>query len=322
MNGSEPLQRAWCKYLSFALLLGLATHCVAAQADEFSVSEADAGISSASPGGGGFSLGLSAGAGELNPNVSRNLTQALGFGFSTEMVELALGPADPNRATLDYFKATYFGPNWVQGSFNWFGLSSIQHYGDVDGFTPEHSFEGGFEFLPLNTKFLESPDRGYLIFRPTIAIQQQICALRIAPMVGRGYGLTPGGSLITVGFSGFDLGIDGKLSSSWLTGRQNLRIQSGASIDLYEDLSGHLGQVAAAGTINDDTMTGLAYLEVVLKTSKSEEWALGWKASYDRLSPYDPGTQLAARNEDTAIALYLRWSASPNVGSPVVGSSL
>lgn len=268
-----------------------------------------------------FVLSVSAGAGQVNPNVARSVPDALQFNVSAGMLEVAIGPADSQRVNLDYLKATFFSTNRLQGSFNWFGLSSVKHYGDVDGFSATRPFAGGIEFLPLNTQFHTQTERGYFIFRPTLAWQRQLFAIRIAPMAGRGYGQLPSGARSNVGFAGFNVGFDGKLSSGWLTGRSSVRIQAGASIDLYQDLTGHLGQIAVAGKINDDTMTGLAYCELVLKPGKVDEWALGWKASYDRLAPYDPETKNAARNEDTAIAFYLRWSGGANVGSPVAGAT-
>lgn len=268
-----------------------------------------------------FVLSVSAGAGQVNPVVARNISDALQFNISAGMIELAAGPNHPERVNLDYFKATYFSTNRLQGSFSWFGLSSLKGYGDADGFSSTHPFSTGVEFLPLSTQFHAQTERGYVLVRPTVALQQHYVTFRAAPMAGRGYGQRPDGSRSHVNFAGFNLGVDGKLSSTWLTGRSRFRIQAGASIDLYEDLTGHLGQVAASGLINDDTMTGLAYCELVLRTGRAEEWALGWKASYDRLTPYDPDTGRAARNEDTAIAMYLRWSGGANVGSPIAGAT-
>lgn len=268
-----------------------------------------------------FVWSVSAGVGQVNSNVARNVPDALQFNGSAGMIEVAMGPSAPQRVNLDYLKATYFSTHRLQGSFNWLGLSSVEHYGDTEGFSASKPFSTGVEFLPLNTLFHAQDSRGYAILRPTLALQQHYITFRAAPMMGRGYGQRPDGSRSHVNFAGFNAGIDGKLSSGWLTGRSWLRIQAGASIDLFEDLTGHLGQVSAAGTINDDTLAGLAYCELVLRPGNAEEWALGWKASYDRLTPYDPDSRGAARNEDTAIALYLRWSGGANVGSPAAGAT-
>ena len=292
------------------LTLGAALFALsrAANAEAFSLSGSGAADRGGSSPSAPLGLSFSAGAGQVRSDVSRSLPGALGFGFPSGMLEAAFGSTHPDRVHMDYGKATFFSPGWIQGSLSWFGFDSVGH---------------DFEFLPLSTRFLRSPDRGYFMVRPTLAVEEQILALRLGPMAGRGYGLRPGGagSHESASFAGFNAGVDGRITSSWLTGRKNWRVQAGASLDIYEDLTGHLGQVAKAGVINDDTMSGLAYLELVLRAGASDEWALGWKASYDRLTPYDPASQTAARNEDTAIGLYLRWSGSPDVGSPVAGSS-